>query len=152
MAEKSAKKKSYVLSILTRNSNILMALMDESAPLALVNPLCEKTLQNCEGLEKAQEDFVEATDIDVEEHQDGLKYLIEPDSRRQSVLVRYAMYVNRRDEADKEEKCKEEEEEKKKKKEEAREEELREKTKSIINLLKEEFFPMLELSKEWQRS
>ena len=117
MVEKSAKKKrSYALSISTRNSNTLMALMDESAPLALVNPLCEKTLQNWEGLEKTQEDFVEATDIDVEEHQDGLKYLIEPDSRRQSVLVRYAMYVNRRDEADKEEKCKEEDEEKNKKK------------------------------------
>ena len=77
MAEKSAKKKrSYELSICTHNSNTLMALMNDSAPLALVNPLCEKTLQNWEGLEKAQEDFVEATDIDVEEHQDGVKYLI----------------------------------------------------------------------------
>ena len=143
MADKATKKRrSYALSIFTRTSNALKTLMDEAAPLTLVTPMNEKKCQSWEKLENKQEEFIEASEIDVEEDPDGLQYLIEPDSRKQAALVRYARYLKHQEEVEAEDRVQEVEIEERKGKNEAEEERNKDEEGKTakISLLKSEFF------------
>ena len=92
-ANQEKKKRTQALSNFTRNINVLHSLLDDTAPSVLVNPQFEK-VRNCwEKLELAHDDFIAATDIDIEAEKDGIAFMNGPDERHQDVLRRYSAYL-----------------------------------------------------------
>ena len=71
-ADAAKRRRTQALSNFTRTVNTLNGLLDNSAPLSLVNKQYEK-LSNCwEILEKAQDSYVEIAPIDIMSDPGGL--------------------------------------------------------------------------------
>ena len=87
------RKRVQELSNFTRNLNKLIKYIDEGAPASMVKPQYEK-MQDCyEKLETAHNDFLGVTDIDIEEDEQGIKYMDGPDERHEDAMTRYIAYV-----------------------------------------------------------
>ena len=97
MVDAAAKRRrSSALSNFTRNENLFNNRIKNSAPLSIVTPLYGKVTLAWEALEKAHNEFLEVTEIDIEEDPGGLKYLDEPTGRYDSVSDSYSNYLGRR--------------------------------------------------------
>ena len=84
----------------TRNLNLLTVLMDNNTQSFLVTEQFEK-LKGCfQKLEETQEAFIGATDIDIENHADGLKFMDSPYEQYNTVLTRYSTYLKTSDETE----------------------------------------------------
>ena len=87
------KLRTVTLSNFTRNLNKLNKLLDTGASITLVTPQFEKMKEMYEKLEVAQDEFLKATDIDVENHKDGLQYMNSPDDQQEKAVQRYSLYL-----------------------------------------------------------
>ena len=93
MAEKAKKKRSSALASFTRNYNSLLSLINVSSPISVITPQYERVMTSWAKLEAVHEEFIDVTDIDIETDDNGLKYLDEPNERKQEGLSRYATYL-----------------------------------------------------------
>ena len=91
------KLRTVTLSNFTRNLNKLNKLLDTGASITLVTPQFEKMKEMYEKLEVAQDEFLKATDIDVENHKDGLQYMNSPDDQQEKAVQRYSLYLKTTD-------------------------------------------------------
>ena len=112
MAEAEKKRRSLALGNFTRSVNILTKLIADNAPIIVVTPKYEKVNETYYKLEAVHEEFIEKTDIDIEEHADGLKYLEKPAETFLNTVNAYSEYfkkiendeqekITNKDEADK---------------------------------------------------
>ena len=86
------------LSNFTRNLNALTKLMDEAAPRILTTPQFDK-LQGCLAkLEECHDNFLLVTEIDIEEDNNGIKYIDAPNELYQAIVGRYSTYLKTLDE------------------------------------------------------
>ena len=104
------RRRSSALSNFTRNENLFNNRITNSAPLSIVTPLYDKVTVAWEALEKAHDEFIEVTEIDIEEDAGGLKYLDEPAGRYDSVIESYSNYLKQESEKEKTEEVKKSEE------------------------------------------
>ena len=95
------RRRSSALSNFTRNENLLTKRITNSAPISIVTPLYEKVTLTWEALEKAHDEFLEVTNIDIEEDAGGLKYMDEPAGRYDSILESYSNYLKLESEKEK---------------------------------------------------
>ena len=109
-AAAAKRRRSSALSNFTRNENLLNGRITNSAPLSIVTPLYEKVTTAWEALEKAHDEFLELTDIDIDEDAGGLKYMDEPAGRYDSILTSYSNYLKQESEKEKTEEVKKSEE------------------------------------------
>ena len=92
------RRRSAALSNFTRNENLFNKRIENSAPLSVVTPLYEKVNVTWEALEKAHNEFLEVTDIDIEEDDGGQKYMDDPMGRYDSILESYSNYLKKESE------------------------------------------------------
>ena len=104
------RRRSSALSNFTRNENLFNNRITNSSPLSIVTPLYDKVTVAWEALEKAHDEFIEVTEIDIEEDAGGLKYLDEPAGRYDSVIESYSNYLKQESEKEKREEVKKSEE------------------------------------------
>ena len=88
------KQRSKAFGNFTRNVNSFDKLIANSTPSSVVKPQFEKVNSCWEALEKAQDAFLDATDIDIELDDGGIKFLDEPAERHDSVLASYSKFLN----------------------------------------------------------
>ena len=75
-AVQEKKQRSLAKSNFTRNVNKLNSLLDNNVSQAeLVTPQFDKVNESYELLEKAHQEFLNTTDIDIEEDVDGFAYM-----------------------------------------------------------------------------
>ena len=74
----------------TRNINKLNRLLDGEAQVTLVTPLFEKMNRCYEELEKAQEEFLAETDIDIETDKDGIAFMEDIDKTHEASVLKYS--------------------------------------------------------------
>ena len=102
MVDAAAKRRrSSALSNFTRNENLFNNRITNSAPLSIVTPLYDKVTLAWEALEKAHDEFLEVTEIDIEEDPGGLQYLDEPTGRYDSIIDSYSNYLRQETEKEK---------------------------------------------------
>ena len=89
------KRRSQAKSNFTRSVNVLETLIAGSETLLVVTPQFEKVKTCWEKLELAQEEFIDRTDIDVEEDPEGIKYLDGPGDSHLRALKAYSEYYMR---------------------------------------------------------
>ena len=105
-------KRSTALGGFTRSVNVLRSAITTKSPISVVKPKFKKVNETWDKLEAAQDAFIEKTDIDIENHADGLKYLDVPTETFTNVVREYSEYfklverqdkddVKRKEEADK---------------------------------------------------
>ena len=85
MADQEKKRRSNCLSNFTKSVNNFNKLNQDAAPIDLITTAFQKVQSCYDKLESAQDAFIEVTDIDIDTHADGIKYLDEPASRHQNV-------------------------------------------------------------------
>ena len=89
------------LSNFTRNLNKLKKFIDSSAGATIVTPQYERVIQCWTKLEDSHDTFLEAaTDIDLETHDEWIKYLDEPGERYGEIMVSYSEYLRDQGEKD----------------------------------------------------
>ena len=79
-------------SSFSRSVTKLIKTFDAAASLSLVTEHFEKVKACYERLEAAHNEFLMATDIDIENEPDGLAYMNESDRKYEDMLERYALY------------------------------------------------------------
>ena len=94
------KQRTFMKANFTRKLNVLAELMDESAQTFLVEEAYEKFKTCWEKLEESQEAFIMASDIDIENHPDGLKYMDAEYERYNAMLKRYSSYLKTSEESE----------------------------------------------------
>ena len=88
------RRRSQALSNFTRNVNSFNNLVKNSAPSSIVKPQFDKVLNCWDTLEKAQDSFIELTNIDdIDEDEVDLAFLDEPGERRDTVLTVYSDFL-----------------------------------------------------------
>ena len=92
------RRRSTALSNFTRNENSFKKLLDSKAPAPIVKPLYEKVVSAWEALEKAHNEFLEITDIDIETDNVGHRYMDEPVERFDAVMMSYSDFLKREEE------------------------------------------------------
>ena len=92
MAEVEKKRRSAALGGFTRSVNLLRSAIRTESPISVVTPKFEKVNDAWDKLEAAQDAFIEATDIDIDEHADGLKYLDAPTETFTKIVNEYSEY------------------------------------------------------------
>ena len=70
----------------TRQETLLQELLQNGSAKAIVTPQYEKFVEYWQKLEDAQDRFLEVTEIDIDEHADGLKYLDGPSLRYRTLV------------------------------------------------------------------
>ena len=86
------KKRITEKSTFSRSVNKFNKLIDAAASLSLVTEHFEK-VKNCyERLETAHNDFLMATDIDIENDPNGLEYMNDPDKKYEETLESFAIF------------------------------------------------------------
>lgn len=93
MADAAKKRRSQALSNFTRTVNVFDTLITNASPSELVKPQFEKVMSCWDKLEAAQDDFIEKTDIDVDNDPSGVAYLNEPGGRHSAGMERYSEYL-----------------------------------------------------------
>ena len=106
----------------TKNLNILSGLIDNDSQSFLVTEQFEKFKGCFQKLENAQEAFIEVTDIDIENHADGLKFMDNPYEQYNTVLARYSTYLKTSEETERTQSKKKEEDDRASEKEVHRQE------------------------------
>ena len=77
----------------TRSISKLNKLINAAAPMDLVLEQFQKTKDFYDRLEKAHNDFLLATDVDIDTDPTGVAYITESDEKHEEALERYANYV-----------------------------------------------------------
>ena len=95
MADQEKKRRSNCLSNFTKSVNNFNKLNQDAAPIDLITTAYQKVQSCYDKLESAQDAFIEVTDIDIDTHADGIKYLDEPAIRHQNVLAAYSNCLKR---------------------------------------------------------
>ncbi len=95
VAEEEKKKRITSKSNFTRSVTKLNKLLDVDAPVDIVTPQYEKMNQCYDILEKDHNAFLSATDIDIQNHADGLQYILDIDATQETVMVRYCEFINK---------------------------------------------------------
>ena len=88
-------RRSQAKSSFTRSVHILEDLIADSETILVVTPQFEKMKSCWEKLEKAQEEFIERTDIDIEEDPAGIQYLDGPGDAHLHALKAYSEYYKK---------------------------------------------------------
>ena len=86
VADQEKKKRTTEKSSFTRSINKLNKLFDANASLSLVTEQFEKVKNWYDRLETAHNEFLLATDIDIENDADGEAYVNESDSKYEDAL------------------------------------------------------------------
>lgn len=89
------KRRSLAKSNFTRSFNALEVLIAGSETLLVVTPQFEKVKSCWEKLEAAQEEFIDRTNIDVDEDPEGVKYLDGPGDAYLRAMKAYSEYYMR---------------------------------------------------------
>ena len=89
------KRRSVALGGFTRSVGVLRSAITTESPICVVTPKFEKVNDAWDKLEAAQEAFIEATDIDIDNHADGLKYLDTPTETFTNVVKEYSDYFKK---------------------------------------------------------
>ena len=92
VAEQEKKKRTVDKSAFSKSLTKLNKLFDADASLSLVTEQFEKVKSCFERLEDAHNEFLMATDIDIENDPAGLAYMTESDEKYETALDRYARY------------------------------------------------------------
>ena len=88
------KQRSLAKSNFTRNINKLNSLLDNNVSQAeLVTPQFDKVNECYELLEKAHQEFLKATDINIEEDDDGFAYMEKCDETHATTVGRYSEFL-----------------------------------------------------------
>ena len=90
LAEKN--RRTVSKSNLTRNINKLNKILDAEASIELVKEQFNKVRDCYNKLEQAHDEFLLATDVDIDSDPAGIAYMNEPDMSYETVLERYAKY------------------------------------------------------------
>ena len=93
VAAEEKKKRTSALSGFTRNVNILDGLLDEESQTVLVDPQFEKVKTAWEKLEFAHDEFIAATNIDIDTDPAGLSYIDAPANRYSEIVKKYSAYL-----------------------------------------------------------
>ena len=93
VAAEEKKKRTSALSGFTRNVNILDGLLDEESPTLLVDPQFEKVKRAWENLELAHDEFIAATNLDIDTDPAGLSYIDAPANRYSEIVKKYSAYL-----------------------------------------------------------
>ena len=87
------RKRTNAKSNFTRNINKLNKLLDNVTQAALVTPQFEKVNKCYEELEKAHDEFLTVSDIDIEVDKDGAAFMEEIDETHDAVVFRYSAFL-----------------------------------------------------------
>ena len=93
MADTDASKaRKLAKSKFTRSLNVLKQLVESNSPRSLVDPQYAKMEKCWEALDKAQDEFINTTESDIEE-KGGLDYLDDPGEGRTTALLAYSAWL-----------------------------------------------------------
>ena len=96
VAQEEKKRRTTAKSNFTRSVNKLNSLLDKDVSQAdLVKPLFEKVKECYDALEKAQQEFLEATDIDLDNDANGFAYMDDCDATHEAAVVRYSNFLKK---------------------------------------------------------
>ena len=90
--EAEKKRRSIALGGFTRSVNLLNTVINEKSPISVVTPKYDRVNEAWYKLEAAHDAFIEQTDIDIEEHADGIKYLDKHTETFKKVVSDYSVY------------------------------------------------------------
>ena len=112
MADVEKNRRSSALGRFTRSVNVLRSAIQSESPISVVTPKFEKVNEAWDKLEAAQDAFIEATNIDIETHADGLQYLDAPENTFTKIVNEYSEYFKQVEQQDKDDVKKKEDAEK----------------------------------------
>ena len=86
------KQRSACLYKFTRNYNLLIEAINAVSPESVVTPQFEKLKECWSKLEEAHDNFITATDIDIENDAGGAAYIDAPGKNYQNAVKRYSEF------------------------------------------------------------
>ncbi len=84
----------------TRQETHLTEMINNKSAKVIVTPQYEKFVECWNSLEDAHDGYMEVADFDIEEDDDGLKYLEDPSKRYRILVNRYSEFLKESDDAD----------------------------------------------------